>query len=110
MHLPVLARDGSILLQDYGRIMIQSGSPAFEKREHNDHSQLFGQTSEGFGRRTGNRLCLIKQFGILRLAKIKPVMQFLQYDQFRALLGGYTDIRLQFPDIRFDIRTILLLN
>ena len=90
--------------------MIQTGSSFLKQRKYQYDPQFLCQRSEALCRRSWNRFSLIEHFGILRLAKIKPVMQLLQNDQFSSLQSTSPNILFQFLNISSPITAIRLLH
>ena len=70
MHLAVLSGDAAILLQDHGRIVINTARTALEKGQDQDDAHLAGQGPETLRRRAGNRLRQVTKRGFLLLAEI----------------------------------------
>ena len=94
MHLAVFAGNGAVLFQHHGRIVIDSGGSALEKRQDDHNPQFLGQSAETVRRRAWNGLCQIAEPGILFLAEIKAVVQFLQHHKLGALRDRLTDVGL----------------
>ena len=99
MHFTVFPGNSPVFLNHDSCIMIQTGSPFLKQRKNQHDPQFFCQRPEALCRRSWNRFSLIEHFGILRLAKIKPVMQFLQNDQLHPLQSTNPDILFQFLNI-----------
>jgi len=87
VHFAVFPGDGSVLVEDDGRIVIQSRSPAFKKRCNENDTRLTGDLAVKVGRRPRNGFGPVETFGIFGLAEIQAVMQFLEYYKLGALLG-----------------------
>src|SRR5439155_5167011 len=70
VHLAILARDLSVSIDGYRRIVVNAGSALLEQRS-NDHDLLLtGYLAEGFGRWSGNGFGELESLDVFRLAEI----------------------------------------
>lgn len=110
VHLAVFAGDGAVLVQHYGRVVVQAGSTALEERGDDHHAQLLGQGTKTLGRRTGDGLGLVEEVHVLGLTEVEAVVKFLKDDQFCSLMGQVSDLGTETLDIALDVGSIVLLN
>ena len=99
MHFPINTGHAAVRLHHYGRIVVNPGRTTLEQRQDNYHAQLLGQLPESLRGRPGNGFCQIAQAGILLLAKVQAVVQFLQHDQLGPLRCRLAYVLLQAGDI-----------
>ena len=91
MHFAILARDGSVGVDDDGRIVIDPSGSLFKKGRHNDNFVVPGKLSKSLCTRAGNGFGKSKVLLIFVLAKVPRTEQFLEANNLSALLGGSTD-------------------
>jgi hypothetical protein len=91
MHFAILACDGSVGVDDYGRIVIDPSGSLFKKGRHNDDFVVPGELSQSLCTRAGNGFGKFKVPVIFVLAKVPRTEQFLEADNLSALLGGSAD-------------------
>ena len=110
VHLAILPCDSAVPLQHDGRIVVKPGSALLEEGEHQHDAGFAGDGAEEIGTRSRDGLCPVEHLHVFRLAEIKPVVQFLEYDQFGTASGGFADLRCQPLPVRADVRRVGLLN
>ena len=110
MHLAVLARYASVLLDHDSRVVVKSRSPPLEKREDKHDPEPLGQVAEIFGGWSWNRLRKVTKRGILGLTKVNRVMKLLKHNKFRPFGRTFTDVLRKFGDVRLYVCRAALLH
>ena len=92
VHLPIDARDTSIIFNHDRSVVKQPGCAAFEQSSH-DHDVFFlGNFAQSICRRSGNRLGPCELIVVLRLTEVRAGEQFLQTDQLSPFGGSQFDL------------------
>ena len=110
VHLAVLAGYAAVGLQDHGGVVVDAGGAALEKGKHQHHPQFPCQRAEALGRGAGDGFGQVAQLGVLFLAEVKAVVQFLQNNQLGAPGGGLADISFQTGHVARNIGGAVLLH
>src|SRR4249920_2917076 len=101
MHFAILTCDGSVGIDDYGRIVIDPSGALFKKGCHNDDFVVPGKLSQSLCTRAGNGFGKLKVLVVFVLAKVPRTEQFLETDNLGALLGGRADSQQRRCQVRF---------
>ena len=110
MHLAVLARYASVLLDHDSRVVVKSRSPPLEKREDKHDPEPLGQVTEIFSGRSRDCLRQVAERRVFGLAEVHRIVKFLEHNQFSALGGAFTDVLSQFGDVRLYVCRAALLH
>ena len=110
VHLAVAAGNAAVSLKHYGGVVIQAGGTTLEERGHQYHVIFLGQLSEKGRRWAGDGLSQVEHIDIFGLTEIERVVQFLQNDELRALLGERGDVFGQTLLVGGGIGSIVLLH
>ena len=89
--------------------MIKARSTTLEQRGDDDHTQLLGQMAKEISGGAWNGLCQVEVVDTFHLTKVQGVMQFLQYNEFSALLSQLAYLGGQMLHVLLDISHVLLL-
>src|SRR5260370_26115976 len=89
VHLAVFSEERSVGIQDGAGIVIDAGSAALEKRNHQCDFFIFRDLREFFRGGPGNRLRKIEKVGVFGAAKIFAEKQFVQSNDLRAASSGF---------------------
>lgn len=109
VHLAILARDGSVALYHHGRVVIETCRAALKERRDDDDAQTPGQFTIKLSRWAGDRLRQVEVGYVLRLAEVERVVQLLQYDELRPLLGQLLHRGSQTAHVVRHVGSIVLL-
>ena len=109
VHLAVASGDFAVFFNHHGRVVVEAGAPFFEQACHQHHAQFPGQPAEALRAGPGDGFCQVEEVGVLGLAEVGGVVEFLQYHQLCAVGGQLADVVFQFLQIFADVvRTGLL--
>ena len=92
MHLAVAAGKAAVGVQHHRGVVVKPRRPSLEQRGHDHHAQFPRQCAQLFGAGAGDGFGQIAQGGVLDLAEIGRVVQFLQQHQARAARCRSTDV------------------
>ena len=83
--------------------MIKTSCATLKETGDNHDPKLARKRAEEVGGRTGDGLCQVEEVGILRLTKIRGVVEFLQHHEFCPTLGSLCNSLGKFLKIELDI-------
>jgi hypothetical protein len=88
VHLPILAEQLAVRINDGSGVVIETGSAFLEERGNDDDLVFLGELLECRCAGARNRFRELEVLVVLALAKILRREEFLRADDLRALLGG----------------------
>jgi hypothetical protein len=99
--LAELAEVTAVGVDDGSRVVVDAGLDDLVHRQHDHHAKFLGDGLEPLRRRSvGDRLGVVVELGVLHLAEVRAVEQFLEADDLGTLGGGIAGGRLVLVDHR----------
>ncbi len=110
VHLAVDARTASVAVENHGGVVVKTGSATLENRSDDDHSEFAGESRVRFGNFRVDADGEVEIVGILRLAEVERIVEFLVDDELRPVGGQMVNLLLNPTTVVGDVGRVMLLN